>query len=93
MATAFVDPTIPKESPITSEVLQQTAAKIGVRVPDSKADEFTEMLASARETMEQVMTMDGVSDVQTSRSVGDTIYSTPQTSCQLWTWKDTRVLE
>ncbi|CCM01509.1 uncharacterized protein FIBRA_03565 [Fibroporia radiculosa] len=58
MATATIDPPMPQNSPVTQEVLQQTAAKIGVRVPQEREVEFTEMLASAREAMEQVMAMD-----------------------------------
>ncbi|KAF9818831.1 hypothetical protein IEO21_02487 [Rhodonia placenta] len=90
MATAFVDPTIPKESPITSEVLQQTAAKIGVRVPDSKADEFTEMLASARETMEQVMTMDDFMpalDMERYPRTGVTAVATEDNPLNAWATK------
>lgn len=90
MATAFVDPTIPKESPITSEVLQQTAAKIGIRVPDSKADEFTEMLASARETMEQVMAMDDFMpalDTERYPRTGVTAVATEDNPLNAWATK------
>ncbi|TFY60315.1 hypothetical protein EVJ58_g5232 [Rhodofomes roseus] len=58
MSAALADPPAPKQSPVTRDVLQQTAAKIGVRVPAEKEIEFTEMLASAREAMEQVLAMD-----------------------------------
>ncbi|KAH9944832.1 amidase signature domain-containing protein [Amylocystis lapponica] len=44
--------------PITTAVLQDTAAKIGVQIPEDKEEAFTEMLASARAAMEEVMAMD-----------------------------------
>ncbi|OCH84923.1 amidase signature enzyme [Obba rivulosa] len=44
--------------PITPDVLRQTAAKIGVRIPEHLEGEFTEMLASARDAMEKVLQMD-----------------------------------
>ncbi|KZT67443.1 Glutamyl-tRNA amidotransferase subunit A [Daedalea quercina L-15889] len=58
MSAPLADAPIPRQSPISRDVLQQTAAKIGIRVPAEKEGEFTEMLASAREAMEQVLAMD-----------------------------------
>jgi len=55
---ASVDLLAPKEFPVTPDTLQQTAAKIGVRIPDNKVNEFTEMLASARAAMEEVLAID-----------------------------------
>ena len=59
MSTSLADPPASDWSPITSDVLQGTAAKIGVRVASDKETEFTELLASAREAMVQVSAMDG----------------------------------
>ncbi|GBE87908.1 Glutamyl-tRNA amidotransferase subunit A [Sparassis crispa] len=53
MTTVNVD-----QSPINRNVLQQTAAKIGVKVPEDQEAAFVTMLASAREAMEQVIEMD-----------------------------------
>lgn len=47
--------------PVTRDVLQRTAARIGVRIPEHLEEEFTEMLASARDAMEKVLQMDGTS--------------------------------
>ncbi|KAH9928393.1 amidase signature domain-containing protein [Fomitopsis serialis] len=58
MSASLTDPPAPKQSPVTRDVLQQTAAKIGICVPAEKEDEFTDMLASAREAMQQVLAMD-----------------------------------
>ncbi|KAI0950823.1 hypothetical protein AcW1_008022 [Taiwanofungus camphoratus] len=58
MAASTTDSPGPRQSPVTSDVLQQTASKIGVTVPKEREAEFTEMLASARDAMEQVMAMD-----------------------------------
>ena len=56
----LADPLASEWSPVTTDVLQSTAAKIGVRVSSDREAEFTEMLASAREAMEQVSAMDGM---------------------------------
>ncbi len=45
--------------PVTTELLQQTAAKVGLHVPDHIAEDFTSMLASGREAMEEVAALDG----------------------------------
>ncbi|THG96265.1 hypothetical protein EW026_g5540 [Hermanssonia centrifuga] len=44
--------------PVTTELLQQTAAKVGLHVPDHIAEDFTSMLASSREAMEEVAALD-----------------------------------
>ena len=59
MSVPLSDPAPPAASPITTDVLQSTAAKIGVRVPQHLEAEYTEILSSVREAMEQVMEMDG----------------------------------
>ena len=45
--------------PVTTDVLQQTAAMLGVRVPEKWEEDFTVMLASARDAMEKILGMEG----------------------------------
>ena len=45
--------------PITKDILQQTAALGGVRVPDKWEDDFTVMLSGVREAMEQILGQEG----------------------------------
>lgn len=47
--------------PVTKDVLQQTASTLGVRVPEKWEADFTVMLASAREAMEQLLEAEGKS--------------------------------
>lgn len=44
--------------PVTNDVLQRTAAMLGVRVPEKWEEDFTVMLASARDAMEQILGME-----------------------------------
>ena len=60
MSTSLADPPASDSSIVTKDVLQRTAAKIGVSVPLDKEAEFTDLLASAKEAMEQVQAMDGM---------------------------------
>ncbi|KAI0733549.1 amidase signature enzyme [Fomitopsis betulina] len=57
-SSPVADPPASKQSPITKDVLQHTAARIGVRISPAKEEGFKDMLASAREAMEQVLAMD-----------------------------------
>ena len=53
--------TTPSGVTITTDVLQETAAKVGLRIPEHKEAAFTEMLASARQAIDEVLAMDGMS--------------------------------
>lgn len=44
---------------VTKELVQDIAAQLGLRVPQHYESDFTEMLISACEVMEQVADMDG----------------------------------
>lgn len=48
-----------KETLISKEVLQITAAKIGVTVPKPLEDDFTWLMADGHKVMEEVSAMDG----------------------------------
>lgn len=54
-----VNGTVPHAPSISKDVLQQTAGKIGVAVPKHLEDDFTSMLESGKEAMEEVLAMDG----------------------------------
>lgn len=45
---------------VTQDVLQNTAAKIGVHIPQEHEAEYTELLSMAKKDMETVMAMDGM---------------------------------
>lgn len=45
--------------PVTKDVLQETAAMLGIQVPEKWEEDFTVMLASAREAMEQLLAVEG----------------------------------
>ncbi|EPT01678.1 hypothetical protein FOMPIDRAFT_1119784 [Fomitopsis schrenkii] len=58
MSTSRTEPPASEQSSVTRDVLQRTATRIGVHIPSEKEAEFTDLLASAREAMVQVLAMD-----------------------------------
>lgn len=44
---------------VDSSVLHDTAASVGVTVPETYEADFAELLAGARDAMEEVVSMDG----------------------------------
>ena len=46
---------------VTASVLQETAGKIGVRIPEEYEADYTDLLKLAKADMEAVMSMDGTS--------------------------------
>lgn len=59
---------------VTASVLQETAGKIGVRIPEEYEADYTDLLKIAKADMEAVMGMDGTSWVN---EVGSSLIITP----------------
>jgi amidase len=57
LPTVSLEPS--SESPITAQVLQNTVAKIGIKIPEYLVQDYTATLTSAQQAMEMVMAMDG----------------------------------
>lgn len=59
MPTPTESAPVPLSPPITKYVVQEMARKIDLHVPAKYEADFTEMLISAREVMDEVAGMDG----------------------------------
>lgn len=59
MSSAVEPAPLPRSPSITKDVVQEMAAKLDLRVRDKDEADFTEMLISAREVMEEVAGLDG----------------------------------
>lgn len=66
MSMSSIDANVNDQSSVNKDMLQQTAAKIGVRIPEHLEDDFATMLAGAKVAMDKVMVMDGINSVCTT---------------------------
>ena len=59
MSTSVEPAQLLRSPPITRDTVHEMAAKLDLHVPEKYEADFTEMLISAREVMEEVAGMDG----------------------------------
>ncbi|GJJ13432.1 hypothetical protein Clacol_007686 [Clathrus columnatus] len=92
MALPTIDMKFSEESPITPEVLQKTASKINVQIPDNLVEDYTAALTASQHAMEIITAMDDCIPIpDLNRFPRKDVHFLPREKNHLngWAWKVT----